>query len=139
VASRVVFNNPLMFTEELARFLYIWILFAGIGWVYKKRRNIALDVVARMLNPQNRCLFDIIINIITIIAFSIFIFWSIDFIKFQMINPAPAMRFPMGIVYSIGPVSMYFGIVRIINVCVEDIKMMRDEKIELGKTKGGDL
>jgi TRAP-type C4-dicarboxylate transport system permease small subunit len=133
VASRVLFNSPLMFTEELARFLYVWIMFTGIGWMYKKRKNIALDLVFKVLSPRNKHIFDIVVNIVTIVTFSILIYWSFGFIRFQMVNPAPALRFPMGFVYSIGPVAMVVGIVRIVQNTIEDIRLLKAEGAEAAK------
>jgi TRAP-type C4-dicarboxylate transport system permease small subunit len=122
IASRLFFKNPLMFTEELGRFLYIWTFFAGTGWVYKKRRHIALDLFIKNFNEKGRYVFDIIVNVTTIGIFVVLIRWGIDFVIFQKVNLAPAMRFSMSYVYMIGPFCMAVGIIRIIQVIVEDCR-----------------
>ena len=124
IISRILFQSPLVFSEELARFLYIWIIFSGIGWVYKTRSNIALDLVVNYFSEKQKCIFDIVSNAVTIAAFAIMIYWGIQFVEFQWINPAPAMRFSMGIVYAIAPVSMLVAIIRIIQLMVQDCKTL---------------
>ncbi len=128
IISRVFFRSPLIFSEELARFLYIWIIFSGIGWVYKTRSNIALDLVVNYFSKKQKCIFDIVSNVVTIIAFAIMIYWGIQFVEFQWINPAPAMRFSMGIVYSIAPVSMAVAILRIVQLIIQDFKTLIQQK-----------
>ena len=125
IASRVIFNDPLMFTEELARYLYLWMVFIGFSYITKKGRNLCLQVVTQKIKGRKKAVFDIIINIFTIAAFMYIGYWSIEFIDFQWINPAPAMRFSLGIVYLIVPISMFLCIIRSLELIVKDIRRLQ--------------
>ncbi|WP_425843595.1 TRAP transporter small permease [Agrococcus sp. TSP3-2-1] len=44
VMSRYVFASPFSWTEELARFVFIWMVFAGAAFVTARRRHIAVQL-----------------------------------------------------------------------------------------------
>ena len=49
VISRYIFNAPLTWTEELARFALLWFTFVSAGFVMARRVHIAVDIVASKL------------------------------------------------------------------------------------------
>jgi TRAP-type C4-dicarboxylate transport system permease small subunit len=49
-----------------------------------------------------------------------------------MINLAPAMRFPLGYLYAMAPLCMFVGIIRTIQIIIEDIT-----KTTSGTSQGG--
>ena len=51
VASRYVFNNPTSWSEELARYLFVWITFLGAAVVIRKRRHVDVTVLTDRLPP----------------------------------------------------------------------------------------
>lgn len=124
IISRVIFNAPLMYTEELSRYLFIWIVFLGMSYITKIRSNVCIEIFTNKLKEKGKRIFDIIVNIVSIAVFIFIFFWSVEFVKFQWINPAPAMRFSQGIVYLICPVAMVLSAVRSIALIVEDIKVI---------------
>ena len=42
VASRYVFHSSLSFTEEIVRYLFVWMTFLGIGAALKRRRHLSI-------------------------------------------------------------------------------------------------
>src|SRR5512141_3015004 len=51
VASRYVFNRPTSWSEELARYLFVWITFLGAAVVIRKRRHVDVTVLTDRLPP----------------------------------------------------------------------------------------
>ncbi len=51
VTSRYVFNNPTSWSEELARYLFVWITFLGAAVVIRKRRHVDVTVLTDRLPP----------------------------------------------------------------------------------------
>lgn len=125
IVSRVVFKNPFMFTEELARFIYIWMVYLGIPWVFKNGTNLCLDLSPSWMVHRNKARFMIFVHIVNI-AMSVFlIVVSIQYIEFAWINPAPALRISMGIVYLVMPITMTLSIARSIEMIVQHIKRLK--------------
>jgi TRAP-type C4-dicarboxylate transport system permease small subunit len=52
VTSRYVFNNPTSWSEELARYLFVWITFLGAAVVIRKRRHVDVTVLTDRLPPS---------------------------------------------------------------------------------------
>ena len=51
VVSRYVFNSPIQWAEEFARYAFIWVVFAGAVVCTKRKRHIAIDGLLTAL-PQ---------------------------------------------------------------------------------------
>jgi TRAP-type C4-dicarboxylate transport system permease small subunit len=54
VISRYVLKYPLVWTEEVARYLMVWMAFTGTGCVIKKWDDIYVDVFINMLKQKPR-------------------------------------------------------------------------------------
>lgn len=51
VVARYVFGYPFVWAEEIATYLFIWIVFLGSGLAFQRRAHIALDYFVRRLPP----------------------------------------------------------------------------------------
>jgi TRAP-type mannitol/chloroaromatic compound transport system permease small subunit len=54
VILRYVFNDPLEWSEEMARITFIYITFIGIGAAYGRRRHMAIDAVTIELPAKQK-------------------------------------------------------------------------------------
>jgi TRAP-type C4-dicarboxylate transport system permease small subunit len=54
VSSRYLLQAPSSWTEELARFLLIWIGLLGAAYAYRTRAHMGIDVLAEKLGPTGR-------------------------------------------------------------------------------------
>lgn len=74
VLFRYILKNPLVWTEELARYLMIWMAFIGASCVIKKWENIYVDFFINMLKQKTRYIAYFIQKIIVLATLS-FIFY----------------------------------------------------------------
>jgi TRAP-type C4-dicarboxylate transport system permease small subunit len=51
VVARYLFGNPFVWAEEIATYLFVWIVFLGSGLAFQRRAHIALDYFVRRLPP----------------------------------------------------------------------------------------
>jgi TRAP-type transport system small permease protein len=54
IALRYVFNHPLVWTDELAQYLFVWTSFLGWTMATRKRIHIGISVVADRLPAKGR-------------------------------------------------------------------------------------
>lgn len=54
VVCRYVFNSPLVWSEELARYLFVWIALVGAGAAVRTGGHFGLDLLYRNLPPTVR-------------------------------------------------------------------------------------
>ena len=70
VFSRYVMANPSSFTDELARYLMIWVGVLGAAYVAGKGNHVAITYFTEKFTPANLKKVQVIINL-TILAFAI--------------------------------------------------------------------
>ncbi|QNI04186.1 TRAP transporter small permease [Halomonas sp. SH5A2] len=52
VVGRAVFNNSVPWADELARMLFIWLIFIGAAAAFSRFEHIAVDILVRRLKPR---------------------------------------------------------------------------------------
>ncbi|MCC6192875.1 MAG: TRAP transporter small permease [Burkholderiales bacterium] len=105
VVLRYVFNNPLTWSEELARYLFIWCAF--LGWLVATRRGSHLAmtfVVERLPRPAQAAL-----AVLTQLATLLFA-WLLGSRGFLLVRnnwdvENVAVPFNLGVVYLIEPIA----------------------------------
>ncbi len=75
ILARDIFFISSMWTEELARFLFVWIVFIGAATLIKDNEHIRIAIVKDRLPPTLRRIISIISNLM-IIGFGIIFVWS---------------------------------------------------------------
>lgn len=60
ILTRSLFNKPLSFTEEVARYIQIWITFLGMGYCVRHRHQIRVTMLYDRLPPAGRMLLDLL-------------------------------------------------------------------------------
>ena len=122
VLSRYVLTNPSSFTEELARFLLMWIGLLGAAYSYRRRAHLGLDILVAKLDPSKREHADRFANFM-VLLFAVVVMivggMRIVWLTLTLKQLSPALQVQMGYVYSVIPLSglffCIFAVERIIN------------------------
>lgn len=122
ITSRYVLSSPSSFTEELSRFLFIWVGILGAAYASGKRNHLAITILPGKLNPEQRRLLYIFINIL-IILFGIGVMIiggaNLVYVNYSLGQYSAALGLPLSLIYSIVPVSgilvVYYKLDEIIN------------------------
>ncbi|WP_291961177.1 TRAP transporter small permease [Maribacter sp.] len=117
VFTRYVTGNPSSFTDELARFLMIWIGVLGAAYVSGKNLHVAIDILPLRQSKQTQKKLKTIVTLL-IILFVFFAFViggsRLVYISYVLGQQSPALQLPLAIVYLIIPISglliMYYKI-----------------------------
>ncbi|MTI16314.1 TRAP transporter small permease [Rhodobacteraceae bacterium RKSG542] len=108
VFSRFVLGTPSTFTDELARFMFMWVGLIGAAFTLGQRRHLAIDLLTGSLSGQKKLYSDFFI-IAAIAAFAgfIMVFGGSNLVAKTLANGqvSPALRIPMGYVYAAIPFS----------------------------------
>lgn len=113
VFSRYVLGEPSSFTEELARYLLIWIGLLGAAYASGKGLHLAMTLFHDKLSSKSRIKLDIFLeSLIIFFAFAFLIVGGIRlvYLTFYLGQISAALNMPLGIVYLIIPVSGVFFI-----------------------------
>ncbi|MCM3760315.1 TRAP transporter small permease [Alkalihalobacillus oceani] len=142
VFMRYVMQNSLPWSEELARYCFIWAVYIGISYGVKKQRHIKVDVLLLLFKDKGKIVFNIISNLL-FLAFAIFVVIYGYRISEQLLafgQKSPANQIPMGLVYLAAPFGMALTSIRIIQNLIAQFKALMgkgsfDPKTEFEKLK----
>ena len=108
VFSRYVLANPSSFTDELARYLMIWLGVMGTAYVSGKKLHVAIDILPDKLSTKRQVKLKKIINLI-IILFATLIFVvggsKLVYLSYSLGQKSAALQIPLYVVYLCIPLS----------------------------------
>jgi len=108
VFTRFVLKNPSSFTEELARYLLIWVGLLGASYAAGKKMHLAIDVVLKTLRGKPRKWIEMIIQVfIFLFSFLVMVVGGIRLVAITLtLNQiSAALRLKLGYVYLVLPLS----------------------------------
>ncbi len=108
VFSRFILQAPSSFTDELARFLLIWVGVLGATLASGKKLHIAINLLSNKLNTQQKRVLRIINNlIITVFAFCVLVIGGsrLVYITYVLDQNSASLQIPLAVVYLVLPVS----------------------------------
>ena len=108
VLARYVVKSPSSFTDELSRFLLIWVGLFGAAYALGKKKHLAIDLLPNRLKGKKKKRLEAIINLIIILfALSVMVIGGIRlvFLTLTLEQVSAALGLPLGIVYLAIPLS----------------------------------
>ena len=111
VFTRYVMGSQASWTEELARFLLIWIGILGAAYAAGQKAHLAIDLVSPRLDNSGKKNLRLIINsLVLIFAFLVMVVggFRLIYLSQTLGQLSPALRVPMAVVYAVIPVSGIF-------------------------------
>src|SRR5690606_39758959 len=114
VFMRYVMNSSLSWSEELARYCFIWLVFIGNSYGVRMQKHIKVDAILQFLKDKQKIVLGIIANLI-FLAFSILIIIYGNQIVQQFLGwgqTSPALHVPMGLIYAATPVGFTLTSIR---------------------------
>lgn len=108
VFSRFVLQDPSSFTEELARYMLIWIGILGAAYVAGQKLHLAIDLLSTKLKGRAKSYLEIFIQL-CIFLFSLFVLLiggiRLVYITLELNQISAALQVPLGYVYLVLPIS----------------------------------
>jgi TRAP-type C4-dicarboxylate transport system permease small subunit len=108
VASRYILGAPSPFTDELARYLMIWIGILGAAYVSGRNMHVAIDVLPRRFDQpaQKQLMLIVRVLIILFCLLAMVIGGSrLVYITYVLDQNSPALQLPLSVVYVVIPIS----------------------------------
>lgn len=108
VFTRFFTSSPSAFTNELARYLMIWLGVLGAAYISGKQEHVAIDFFVKKLNNSLRRFIDRFV-LLSILSFAFFVMIiggiNLVYITLKLEQYSPSLQIPLGLVYSIIPIS----------------------------------
>lgn len=120
VTSRYLLGDSSSFTEELARFLLIWLGLLGAGYATGKRMHLAIDLLPATLTGKKAWNLNAVINsLVGLFGLGVMFIGGIYLVSmtFALQQTSAALSLPLGYVYLVMPLSglliVYYSIANI--------------------------
>jgi TRAP-type C4-dicarboxylate transport system permease small subunit len=119
VFSRYVLKDPSSYTDELARYLLIWVALLGAAYATGQKLHLAIDLLQNKI--RSIWLERIIQGLIGLFALLALVIggWRLVSITLSMEQISAALQIPLGYIYMVLPIS---GIVILAYAILEIIK-----------------
>lgn len=108
VFTRFILNNPSSYTEELARYLLIWVGLLGAAYAVSKKLHLAIDIVLQSLHGQKAYLIQLLIQLLMFLfAFAVMIVGGLRLVMITLTlnQVSPALGIKLGYIYLALPIS----------------------------------
>ncbi|SFM28387.1 TRAP transporter small permease [Salibacterium qingdaonense] len=118
VVTRFVINFPLAWSEEISRYLMIYIVFLGSALAVRNREHIAIDFLFDLVSAATKKKLQFIVSIISTAFFIILCYYG-TVLTFTVIGQVtPTLQFSIAWVYAAVPVgSLIMALNGIANIC----------------------
>ena len=105
VFCRYVLNHSLFWSEELARYLLVWLTFLGASVAYYRSVHPGIDVIYARMPDTIRKVAAVTVHLLSITLFLVMIIFGIKFAYFIRHQISPALYLPKWLVFAIIPLS----------------------------------
>ncbi|WP_420601889.1 TRAP transporter small permease [Flagellimonas sp.] len=122
VFTRFVMGTPSSFTDELARYLMIWVGILGAAYAAGKDMHVAIDVFPQRFSKETQKKLSVTVKIIVMLfALSAMVIGGsrLVYVTYVLEQLSPALQIPLAYVYLVIPISgllvIYYKIMDILN------------------------
>jgi len=105
VVCRYFLGSPLVWSDELARYLFVWASF--LGWIIAARRrsHLSIDMVGTRLAPAGRAVLRLVGALAGIAFAALLVFYGWRFTARNLDVDTTTLFFSIGVVYAMVPVA----------------------------------
>lgn len=135
VIMRYGFNNSLTWSEELARYIFIWLIYFGISCGSAERKHLKVEAFLHLFPKRLRPYVEILADLL-FLSFAVFIVvTSYDLVLKQMVmkQKSPALGIPMAVIYAAPMVGFFLTSIRQIQAVAYRWKVARGMITEEGE------
>lgn len=126
ICTRYFLGDPLSWTEEVSRHLFVWLVFFGASGAIRDRSHIAVDLVDAHLPPRFRLVVMLGSNVLVLFFLINLLYWGARAVGRLWSLSTATLEIPFGLVYTVFPITAALMIIRTIAQMREDVRARGD-------------
>lgn len=132
VLTRYLLKIPLPWSEEIARYMFLWLTWVGAAYATKERKHVRIDIVYNSLKPGAKKICDVISTLVWIGFLAMMSYLSLKLTASVASGGQIAVGsgLPMWIPYASIPTGMILMLFRLLQNCWYDFKAAKANKEE---------
>jgi TRAP-type C4-dicarboxylate transport system permease small subunit len=113
-----------IWTEELSRFLFIWMVMLGAMIGVRESTHFEVDVWPD-LKPKATALLRIVSNVFVLVFALVFVWWGIEFLRFGWSQNSELAELPMAFIFTAWPMAGFTWVLFLGESFVANIRILR--------------
>lgn len=136
VIMRYVFGHSLSWSEELTRYMFVWIIYLGVNLGIRGDNQIKIDIVDLALHGKVCKALHIIQHMISILACAAGMMGSYYLIKIGFLAKSPTLHAPMWLIYIVFPIGFTLDIIALLRKIWDILKRWNEPDETAGAEEG---
>ncbi|MEY8231453.1 TRAP transporter small permease [Oscillospiraceae bacterium 50-16] len=130
IVSRKITETPVPWSEEIARYLFLWLTWVGAAFATKEHRHVNIDVVYNRLSQLGKRACTIISTLVWIVFLAMMTYLSLKLTMSVASGGQVAVGsgLPMWVPYASIPTGMALMLFRLLQNCWYDLRGGKGEK-----------
>lgn len=112
-----------IWTEELSRFLFIWMIMLGAMIAVREGTHFVVDLVPE-LSPRATAALAIVTNLFVLLFAGVFVWYGIEFVKFGWNQSSELAELPMPFIFLAWPLAGLVWVVFLGEAFVRDVRIL---------------
>jgi len=112
-----------IWTEELSRFLFVWMVMLGAMVGVREHTHFEVDVWPE-LGPRANALLRIVSGLGVLVFALVFVWWGIQFVRFGWDQTSELADLPMPFIFAAWPIAGFFWLVFLGESMVENFRVL---------------
>lgn len=135
VVTRYIFNFTFPWAEELSRYLFTWSVFIGSALIMGEHGHLAVEFIPNLVKGTiaGRIL-TIFIKLAGFTFVTILLVYGYKISKMMMYQMSPGLQIPMGIVYSVVPIS---SVLMLLYLIQDSIDIVNGKQVDSSNSEQG--
>lgn len=130
VVLRYLFNSGITWSEEMSRYLFIWLTFLGAIGAFKNKEHLGVDMLIKRLPNKMKRVVIVVSDLLILFVLYLVLDGSWKMTLINIDSKAPATGMPLAFVYGTGIlVSVSMGIMTIYNLYQVIFNKIKDEDL----------
>lgn len=88
VIMRYIFNAPFQWSEELVTSLFVWTVFIGSAYAYRKHSHLGVDIVVNLMRGKTKATVLMIVAVLELLVLIMLTYVSGEYAFHLLFNPA---------------------------------------------------
>ena len=119
VFYRYVLRDPIPWSAEVARYVFIAVVFLGLSCAYRKGEHIGFTVLLNYVSARLGTLILIFIDLSALFLMIVMLFYGYQGVELAARQISPGIRIPMSLPYAIVPTGSALVIIQIIPIVLK--------------------
>ena len=117
-------NIAMPWTDEMARYLLIWMTFLGCSLALASGTHLSVDFIVKMFPKNGQKVLNILTRVLIIVFFGIIMVYGTKLSITAINTKSTALHWSMGMVYSILPLS---GVLSVFYAVLDIVRILRGD------------